>query len=119
MSEALTINDVRLVPGEPRIEQVAQRFGPKFDLKLKNYEVFIGDVLIGRVEQHLPTFERKPEGSRIVTSRWKTAHPRWIYTSPFEKRDGFFSRNRYRDYYETRQRCLEELVRHYNEREDV
>jgi hypothetical protein len=47
---------VRLVPGEPKIEQVAKRWGPKFDLKLKNYDVFIGDVLIGRVEQHLPTF---------------------------------------------------------------
>jgi hypothetical protein len=57
-----TINDVRLVPGEPKIEQVAKRWGPKFDLKLKNYEVFVGDVLIGRVEQHLPTFERKPKG---------------------------------------------------------
>jgi hypothetical protein len=114
----ITINDLRLVPGEPKIEMVAHRWGPKFERQLKNYEVFVGDTLIGKVEQHLPTFERKPEGSRIVSSRWKTAHPRWIYSSPFEKRDGHWSRNRFRDFQDTRKRCLEDLVRLYNERND-
>jgi hypothetical protein len=112
-----TINDVRLVELPGKVEVVAKRWGPKFERKLKSYDVYIGLVKIGHVEQHLPTFERKPEGSRIVTSRWKTAHPRWVYSSPFEKRDGFYSRNKYRDFYETRKRCIEELVRHYNERD--
>jgi hypothetical protein len=112
------LSELRLVelPGKPTT--VAKRFGPKQEITLKAYDVFVGDTLIGRVEQHLPTFERKPEGSRIVTSRWKTAYPRWIYTSPFERRDtSVWRRNAYRDFYETRKRCLEHLLSHYDKRE--
>jgi hypothetical protein len=112
------LSELKLVEQPGKVEMVAKRWGPKFERTLKRYDVFVGDTLIGRVEQFLPTFERKPEGSRIVSSRWKTAHPRWIYTSPFEKRGDHFRRNTYRDFYETRKRCLEHLLSHYNERGD-
>jgi hypothetical protein len=50
---------------------------------LKVYEVLdAGGNVVGRVEQYRETVERRPRGSRIVTSRRTAKTKRWIPRSP-------------------------------------
>lgn len=51
----------------------------------KAYRVELDGVVIGKIEQTWPTFDRKPRGARIVTKRWETKRARWVALPPVRR----------------------------------
>jgi hypothetical protein len=86
------------------IDGVKLRLVPHWDSVggLKCYEVVRDGEVLGRIEQYHPTFQRKPRGSRIVTSRWKSNRIYWVVTHG--------GRTWYRLPRETRKRAIEDVL---------
>jgi hypothetical protein len=83
---------------EPDLRRIADNY-----LGLRQYEVVIGDTVLGRIEGYHPTFERSRPGARIVDRRWKSKKVYWVAEYPGV-------RNKYRFPYETRKRAVDSIL---------
>jgi hypothetical protein len=71
----------------------------------KRYAVCVDGDIIGHIEQHKPTFERKTKGKMYANSRWMSKAWHWIWW-----RKG--GRIEYRLFRRVRKEAIEQLLRH-------